>query len=117
MTGMLIYVLFGSYIANLASYANPQIGAGMIALFSTFCMLPIGLPFLAIMASANRSTKLEKGEGLVIALDGIGGVAGAATLLTITLGFDVLGVCVLIAMGMFVLISHGFKGILEPSVV
>jgi hypothetical protein len=116
---MLIYVLFGSYIANLASYANPQIGAGMIALFSTFCMLPIGLPFLAIMASANRSTKLEKGEGLVIALDGIGGVAGAATatLLTITLGFDVLGVCVLIAMGMFVLISHGFKGILEPSVV
>ena len=65
------------------------------------------------MASAGRSRQLEKEEGLIIALDGIGGVAGAAaaTLLTIGLGFNALGVCILVAMGLFVLILHRSFGV------
>lgn len=112
-SGMLVYVLFSGFVANLAAYANPLAGAAMITFFSTFCMLPIGLPFLAIMASVNRNAALEKGEGLVIALDGIGGVAGAAaaTLLTITLGFSALGICILVAMVLFVLVPVYFRGL------
>ena len=90
--GVMVLTTVGPSIAEIgASIEEISAAALLITAFTALCCMPTGLPFLAVIQSCRSVT--GHGEGLAIGCDGLGGVIGAAgaTVVAMTMGFNVLG--------------------------
>jgi hypothetical protein len=106
--GVMVLTLAGPTIANIsASIENISTAALLMTTFTAICCMPTGLPFLAVIQSCKSVG--GHGEGLAIGCDGLGGIIGAAgaTLVAMTMGFNMLGLLLVV----------GFVGfsLLEPA--
>jgi spermidine synthase len=98
--------LFAVSAATIADYcATLHLSDSLLVItgFTVLCSLPIGLPFLKLMQSSRRN----QGEGLVIGCDGLGGIVGAAiaTGTAMTMGFNAVGIVLILAFTGFVLLA------------
>ena len=90
--GVLVLTVVGPTIAEIRAVVEGIPAAALlITTFTAICCMPTGLPFLAVIQSC-RSVE-GHGEGLAIGCDGLGGIIGAAgaTIVAMTLGFNMLG--------------------------
>ena len=89
--GVMVLTLVGPTIAEISASVEISTAALLITTFTAICCMPTGLPFLAVIQSC-RSVE-GHGEGLAIGCDGIGGIIGAAgaTVVAMTMGFNMLG--------------------------
>ena len=90
--GVMVLTVVGPTIAEIsASVEEISVAAVLMTTFTAICCMPAGLPFLAVIQSC-RSVR-GHGEGLAIGCDGLGGVVGAAgaTIVAMTMGFNMLG--------------------------
>lgn len=90
--GVLLLTVVGPSVAELSLNVEPISGAALlVTAFTAICCLPTGLPFLAVIQSCRSVA--GHGEGLAIGCDGLGGIIGAAgaTLVAMTMGFNLLG--------------------------
>ena len=91
-TGVLVLTVVGPTIAEIsASVEQIPAAALLMTTFTAICCMPTGLPFLAVIQSCRSVA--GHGEGLAIGCDGLGGIIGAAgaTVVAMTLGFNMLG--------------------------
>ena len=89
--GVMVLTVVGPAIAEISASVEEISAALLMTTFVAICCLPTGLPFLALIRSC---TSVEgHGEGLAIGCDGLGGIVGAAgaTVVVMTMGFNVLG--------------------------
>ena len=90
--GVLVLTVVGPTIADFsASVEAIPAAALLMTTFTALCCMPTGLPFLAVIQSCKSVA--GHGEGLAIGCDGLGGIIGAAgaTIVAMTLGFNMLG--------------------------
>jgi len=90
--GVLVLTVVGPTIAEIsASVEAIPAAALLMTAFTAICCMPTGLPFLAVIQSCRSVA--GHGEGLAIGCDGLGGIIGAAgaTVVAMTLGFNMLG--------------------------
>ncbi len=89
--GVLVLTVVGPTIADISASVDISTAALLITTFTAVCCLPAGLPFLAVIQSCRSVS--GHGEGLAIGCDGLGGIIGAAgaTIVAMTLGFNMLG--------------------------
>jgi len=90
--GVMVLTLVGPTVADIsASLEEISAAALLITTFTAVCCMPTGLPFLAVIQSCKSVD--GHGEGLAIGCDGLGGVIGAAgaTVVAMTMGFNMLG--------------------------
>ena len=90
--GVLVLTVVGPTIAEIgASVEAIPAAALLMTTFTAICCMPTGLPFLAVMQSCRSVA--GHGEGLAIGCDGLGGIIGAAgaTIVAMTMGFNMLG--------------------------
>lgn len=90
--GVMALTLFGPTVAEISASVEEISAAALImTTFTAICCLPTGLPFLAVIQSCRSVA--GHGEGLAIGCDGLGGIIGAAgaTVVAMTLGFNMLG--------------------------
>ena len=105
--GVIVLTVVGPNIAVISASVEISTAVLLITTFTAICCMPTGLPFLAVIQSC-RSVE-GHGEGLAIGCDGLGGIIGAAgaTVVAMTMGFNMLGWLLVI----------GFVGfsLLEPA--
>ena len=90
--GVMVLTIVGPTIAEMsASVEEIPAAALLITTFTAICCLPAGVPFLAVIQSCRSVS--GHGEGLAIGCDGLGGIIGAAgaTVVAMTMGFNMLG--------------------------
>ncbi len=90
--GVMALTVVGPTIAEIsANVGNISAAALLMTTFTAVCCMPAGLPFLAVIQSCRSVS--GHGEGLAIGCDGLGGIIGAAgaTVVAMTLGFNMLG--------------------------
>ena len=90
--GVLVLTVVGPTITEIsASVEGIPAAALLMTIFTAICCMPTGLPFLAAIQSCRSVA--GHGEGLAIGCDGLGGIIGApgATVVAMTLGFNMLG--------------------------
>ena len=106
--GVMVLTVVGPTIAEISASVEISTAALLMTTFTAICCMPTGLPFLAVIQSC-RSVE-GHGEGLAIGCDGLGGILGAAgaTVMAMTMGFNMLGWLLVV----------GFVGfsLLEPPV-
>ena len=105
--GVLVLTVVGPTIAEISASVEISTAALLMTTFTAICCMPTGLPFLAVIQSCRSVA--GHGEGLAIGCDGLGGIIGAAgaTVVAMTMGFNMLGWLLVI----------GFVGfaLLEPA--
>ena len=90
--GVMVLTVVGPTIAEIsASVEEISAAALLMTTFTAICCMPTGLPFLAVIQSCRSVA--GHGEGLAIGCDGLGGIIGAAgaTVVAMTMGFNMLG--------------------------
>jgi len=90
--GVMVLTVVGPTIAEIsASVEQISAAALLMTTFTAICCMPTGLPFLAVIQSCRSVA--GHGEGLAIGCDGLGGIIGAAgaTVVAMTMGFNMLG--------------------------
>ena len=90
--GVMVLTVVGPTIAEIsASFEEISTAALLMTTFTAICCMPTGLPFLAVIQSCRSVA--GHGEGLAIGCDGLGGIIGAAgaTVVAMTMGFNMLG--------------------------
>jgi spermidine synthase len=105
ISGAALFCITGAPVAELSSTMEPTLATALMVTFVGLCCLPIGLPFLALMQVARQGGL--RNEGGVIGCDGIGGVIGvaAATLVSITFGFNAVGWLIVAAFAGYILLE------------
>ncbi len=90
--GVMVLTVAGPTVADFsASVEEISAAALLMTTFTAICCMPTGLPFLSVLQSCRSVA--GHGEGLAIGCDGLGGIIGAAgaTVVAMTMGFNMLG--------------------------
>jgi hypothetical protein len=104
--GVMVLTLAGPTIAEISANVEAIPAAALlITTFTAICCMPAGLPFLAVIQSCRSVA--GHGEGLAIGCDGIGGIIGAAgaTIVAMTMGFNMLGWLLVVGFAGFALLE------------
>ena len=103
--GVLVLTVMGPTIAEIGASVEISRAALLMTTFTAICCMPTGLPFLAVIQSCRSVS--GHGEGLAIGCDGLGGILGAAgaTIVAMTIGFNMLGALLVIGFVGFALLK------------
>ena len=103
--GVLVLTVVGPTIAEIGASVEISSAALLMTTFTAICCMPTGLPFLAVIQSCRSVS--GHGEGLAIGCDGLGGILGAAgaTIVAMTIGFNMLGALLVIGFVGFALLK------------